>query len=256
MTTMAARISFAAQAAGFVTLAVGSGVARAQVVSNSLLAVNHPPALLTGAMVPKVRPAMPTAPAPSPVSSTTLRLPDQVASGVEMKPTHPHALTIQRGVLTVDGLTAKVDLNYRIADLRYLYVYVPGVGTTVISDAPFAGAAEQKDAFEGDSLTVISGGNRLQLTAERRLLGTRSAFVKLDPAFGPSSRMPMIGFGNSAAAPYEWPGALKELNAVATAHPVPRNLKPNSQQETTCSVSVAQTSDACTTAVMTVAYRR
>ena len=255
---MAARIQIAAKATGLVLMAAFGGTMQAQNravdLNSNLLAVNHAPAL------PKLRPAPLAPPVTSTASARTVSpsvpaLSAGSASTVtQLKLNHSHGLEIRRGVLTVDGLTAKVDLNYAIADMQFLYVYVPGVGTTVISDAPFAGATEQRNAFDGDVLTVQSGGNRLQLSAERRLLSKRSAFVKFDPTFGPSSRTPVMGYGASAAAPYEWPGALKEINTVASTHPVPPSMKPNLQQQTNCSAGRVAMSN-CSTTVMTVAYR-
>jgi hypothetical protein len=115
-----------------------------------------------------------------------------------------HPLTIRRGVLTVDGLTVKSGLSYRVADLRYMYVYVPGTGTTIISERPFGGAEEQRGAFRGRTLTVSAGGNRLQLTAANRMRWSHSAFVRFEAGAGAGARTPQIGFGEAALAPAVW----------------------------------------------------
>jgi hypothetical protein len=113
-------------------------------------------------------------------------------------------LTIRRGVLTVDGLTVKTGLSFRVADMRYMYVYVPGAGTTVIAERPFSGAWEQKSAFRGRTLTVNAGGNRLQLTAGNRMRGTRSVYVRFDRGSVRGVDVPMVGFGEAALAPAVW----------------------------------------------------
>lgn len=115
-----------------------------------------------------------------------------------------HPLTIQRGVLTVDGLTVKTGLSFRVSDMKYMYVYVPGAGTTVIAERPFSGAREQKSAFRGKTLTVSAGGNRLQLTAANRMRGSRSAYVRFDRGNVAGVGVPMVGFGEAALAPAVW----------------------------------------------------
>lgn len=115
-----------------------------------------------------------------------------------------HPITIRRGVLTVDGLTVKTGLSFRVSDMRYMYVYVPGSGTTVIAERPFGGAMEQKSAFRGKTLTVNSGGSRLQLTAANRMRGSRSAYVRFDRGSVAGVMLPMVGFGNAALAPAVW----------------------------------------------------
>lgn len=115
-----------------------------------------------------------------------------------------HPLTIQHGVLTVDGLTVRTGLSLRVADMRYMYVYVPGVGTTLISERPFGGALEQRSAFHGRTLTVSSGGNRLQLTSAKRMRGSHSAYVRFDGGVVAGVRRPMVGFGRAALAPAVW----------------------------------------------------
>src|SRR5277367_2691803 len=70
------------------------------------------------------------------------------------KPPKTVSVSISRGILTVDGMTVKAALNYEIKDLKYVYVYVPGLGTIVVSNDPFPAAVEQKHAFDDKTLTV------------------------------------------------------------------------------------------------------
>src|SRR5579875_2646024 len=53
---------------------------------------------------------------------------------------------VRDGVYTVDGMVAKVQLNYDVNGVRFLYMFVPGVGTAVISSVadPDAVTAEAK----------------------------------------------------------------------------------------------------------------
>src|ERR1700743_3211210 len=90
---------------------------------------------------------------------------------VKEKPPKTVAVSISRGILTVDGLTGKAALNYEIKDLKYLYFYVPGIGTTVVSNDPFPGAVEQKHAFDNKTLTITVNEHVVQLSSENRLLG-------------------------------------------------------------------------------------
>lgn len=115
-----------------------------------------------------------------------------------------HPMMVERGMLTVNGLPVKTGMSFRIADLHFLFIDVPGTGSTVISDRPFAGAREQKRAFKGSMLTVMSGGNRLELTSSNRLHGTHSAYVRLDRDSRSASRTPEIGYASSGAAPVVW----------------------------------------------------
>ena len=118
-------------------------------------------------------------------------------------------LRVKHGVLTVDGLTVTTGLELRIASLQYLYVALPGVGTAVVAEKPFPGAREQRAAFRGNSLTVVAGESRVQLTATNRMLGSlrgpRSAYVRFDPGSATSTLIPALGFGDAASAPAIWP---------------------------------------------------
>ncbi|QEE30140.1 hypothetical protein FTW19_20425 [Terriglobus albidus] len=135
-------------------------------------------------------------------------------------------VTIEQGTLTVDGWTGKARLNYDIADLKYLYIYAPGIGNTVISGAPFEGAIEQKNAFDGKTLTVSVSEHTLQLASEKPLLHQKhpaSAYVRVDREYTMSSRFPVMGYGTLRRPPYAWPGA----KAVSTTAPdLPKEVKP------------------------------
>jgi len=111
------------------------------------------------------------------------------------KPPKTVSVSISRGTLTVDGMTGKAALNYEIKDLKYVYFYVPGIGTTVVSNDPFPGAVEQKHAFEDKTLTVTVGEHVLQLSSDNRLLGKtpQSAFVRVDKSFFGADQVPGDG---------------------------------------------------------------
>jgi hypothetical protein len=147
------------------------------------------------------------------------------------KPPKTVSVSISRGTLTVDGMTGKAALNYEIKDLKYVYIYVPGVGTTIISNDPFPGAVEQKKAFDDKTLTVTVGDHVLQVASDNRLLGKKtpeSAYVLVDRSFTVPTKFPVVGYGPIRVAPYAWPGS-KE-NAVLTgsieAPPLPADLRP------------------------------
>ena len=115
-----------------------------------------------------------------------------------------HPLVVERGVLTVNGMTVKTGLNFRVADLHCLFVDVPGAGTVVISDRPFTGAREQKGAFRGGVLTVWAGESRVQLSAARKVHGNGPAYVRLDGGSRSGSRVPEIGYGGAAMSRVTW----------------------------------------------------
>jgi hypothetical protein len=149
---------------------------------------------------------------------------------VKVKPPKTVSVSITRGTLTVDGLIGKAALNYEIKDLKYVYFYVPGIGTTVVSNDPFPGAVEQKHAFDDKTLTVTVGEHVLQLSSENRLLGKapESAFVLVDKSFIVPTKFPVMGYGPIRVAPYAWPGSKQneELKGAVEAPPLPSDLRP------------------------------
>jgi hypothetical protein len=146
------------------------------------------------------------------------------------KPPKTVSVSISRGTLTVDGLIGKAALNYEIKDLKYIYFYVPGIGTTVVSNDPFPGAVEQKRAFDDKTLTVTVFEHVLQLSSDNRLLGKapESAFVLIDKSFTVPTKFPVVGYGPIRVAPYAWPGSKDngELKGVVEAPPLPVDLRP------------------------------
>jgi hypothetical protein len=146
------------------------------------------------------------------------------------KPPKTVSVSISRGTLTVDGMTVKAALNYEIKDLKYIYFYVPGIGTTVVSNDPFPGAVEQKHAFDDKTLTVTVFEHVLQLSSDNRLLGKtpESAFVLVDKSFSVPTKFPVMGYGPIRVAPYAWPGSKgnEELKGAVEAPPLPADLRP------------------------------
>ena len=137
---------------------------------------------------------------------------------------------ISRGTFTVDGMIGKAELNYDIADLKFIYLYAPGIGTVVVSNVAFPGAKEEPKAFDDRTLTVTVGEHRLQVASDKRLLDKKpeSAFVLLDRGFILPSKYPVVGYGAVLKAPYAWPGGRPNpsLTAVVQPPPVPENLRP------------------------------
>ena len=140
-------------------------------------------------------------------------------------------MAVARGTMTVDGMTGKAALNYDIADLKYVYLYAPGIGVAVVSNEPFPGAVEQKKAFNEKTLTVTIGEHTLQMASEKNLLGKKpeSAFVLVDRTFTLPSKFPVMGYGTVRKAPYQWPGSKqngKEADIAEYAPPPPADLLP------------------------------
>ena len=140
-------------------------------------------------------------------------------------------VSIARGTMTVDGMTGKAALNYDIADLKYMYLYAPGIGVVVVSSEPFPGATEEKKAFNLNTLTVTVGEHTLQVASEKNILGMKpeSAFVLIDRSFTLPSRFPVMGYGTLRKPPYQWPGSKqngKEADVADFAPPPPTDLLP------------------------------
>ena len=139
-------------------------------------------------------------------------------------------VSVARGTMTVDGMTGKAALNYDIADLKYIYLYAPGIGVAIVSNEPFQGAVEQKKAFNERTLTVTIGEHTLQLASDKNLLGKKpeSAYVMVDRAFTLPSKFPVMGYGTVRKAPYQWPGSKQytKLAEADLAPPPPADLLP------------------------------
>ena len=146
----------------------------------------------------------------------------------KVKPSKMTPVSIAQGTYTVDGVIGKATLNYDIADLKYIYLYAPGIGVTVISNEPFPGAKAQDNAFNDKTLTVNVGEHTLQLYSEKRLLAKpQPAYVLVDRDFTLPSKFPVMGYGDLRAAPYAWPGAKQVQQAgIVPPPPVPVNLRP------------------------------
>jgi hypothetical protein len=140
-------------------------------------------------------------------------------------------VSVARGTMTVDGMTGKAALNYDIADMKYIYLYAPGIGVAIVSSEPFPGAVEQKKAFNLNTLTVTIGEHTLQMASEKNLLGKKpeSAYVMVDRQFTLPSKFPVMGYGTVRKAPYQWPGSKqnnKEAAIADYAPPPPPDLLP------------------------------
>lgn len=152
----------------------------------------------------------------------------------EKKEKEPKAtpMSIVAGTLTVDGWTGKARLNYDIADLKYLYIYAPGIGVTIVSQNTFPGAKEQPGAFNGKSLHVTVEGHTMEVASDKLLLGKKaqSAWVVVDRNFMLPSKFPVFGFGSATRAPYAWPGSKVATEAgAAEAPPLPVDVRPTLQ---------------------------
>jgi hypothetical protein len=149
----------------------------------------------------------------------------------KVKPPKMTPLTVSRGTFTVDGVIAKAALNYDIADLKFIYFYVPGMGVTVISNENFPGSKMQANAFDGPTLTVKADDHTLQLGSDQRLMQSKkpeNAYVLVDRDFRLPSMRPEIGYGTTAKSPYQWPGSKenKSITGVFAPPPIPKNLQP------------------------------
>jgi hypothetical protein len=182
------------------------------------------------------------------------------------KPPKLVPVEIVHGKLTVDGLIAKAGLNFQIIDLKYFYIWVPGMGTAIVSNQPFAGATLQGGALDGSTLLVTVDGHRLELSCDQPLLVTKDVkkeedkeekdaarlkevkadkkpnkkdkpvamYVAIDRNWQKPSGYPEFGYGDLTKAPYSWPGTLADLSPGSKAPPLPDNLKQHPESVKLC----------------------
>ena len=148
----------------------------------------------------------------------------------KVKPPKTTPMSISAGTLTVDGWTGKARLNYDIADLKFLYIYAPGIGTSIVSQNPFPGATQQPGAFNDKTLRITVDGHPIEVASDKRLLEKKPgpAWVMVDRSFQLPSKFPVFGYGTTTKSPYVWPGAKDngvERGAVAPP-PLPADLRP------------------------------
>ncbi len=154
-------------------------------------------------------------------------------------PSHLISAHVSDGVLTVDGMVGKIDLNYQIDRTGFLYFFEPGVGTAVVSLSPLAGAEKVSDGIDGVRLAFTIEGHSFELSGARPLLSRRKnkqkadIYVRLDTATVALSRFPQMGYGNTTESPYVWPLSAPEpvtsVRYVVTPPPMPRNLLPRTE---------------------------
>ncbi len=143
---------------------------------------------------------------------------------------------VSDGVLTVDGMVGKIDLNYDIDRSGFLYFYEPGVGTAVVSLSPLAGSVKVSDGFDGTRLAFAVEGHSFELSNAKPLLSRRKnkakadIYVRLDTATAAIGRYPRMGYGNTTQPPYVWPLSRPEpasnVRYVVTPPPMPRSVLP------------------------------
>lgn len=144
---------------------------------------------------------------------------------------------VRDGVYTVDGMIAKVKLNYDVNGVSFLYLFAPGLGTAVVSAAPEPDAVVTEATLRESELSFTVGEHRFDLTgvalASNKGVAPAHLYVRLDRGAWRLGRQPMMGFGNVAAIPYQWPGALPSAAGESAEEekevlpPVPAVLLPS-----------------------------
>jgi hypothetical protein len=139
---------------------------------------------------------------------------------------------IHDGVLTVDGLVAQVRLNYDIHDQSYMYVFLPGTGTAIISLSPLPNGERVKDLFRGSKMAFTIDGHSFEIVSQGNLSeGATSGYVALDRHTAMIARSPMVGFGMTTRPPYVWPLSGKPATAADTAYStnLPASMLPRTE---------------------------
>lgn len=147
----------------------------------------------------------------------------------KVRPLHSRPITVVAGTLTIDGWTGKARLNYDIPEQSFLYFSAPKIGTVVVSQTAFPGSREQKQALDGNTLTVHIADHDLQLASDKPLAGKKpvSVWVRLDSDFYQDPLYPVMGFGTATRPPYAWPPAkVLVQEGAGKAPPLPRNMQP------------------------------
>ena len=181
-----------------------------------------------------------------PASSTTSQPADTGTARAwhDTTPDHLISARVRDGVLTIDGMVAKVQLNYDIQRTGYMYFFIPGVGTAVVSMAPLADGTKVPDAFDGEKLAFTVDGHSVELSNDgSSLLEKRKSkadvYVRLDRSTVALSRYPRMGYGDTTQAPYVWPlsnpgPANKEkVEYAVTPPPVPKSMLPQTASSAT-----------------------
>jgi hypothetical protein len=161
------------------------------------------------------------------------------AKPADTMPSHLISARVRDGILTIDGMVAKVQLNYDIQRTGYMYFFIPGVGTAVVSMEPLADGAKVPDAFDGDKLAFTVDGHSVELSNEgSSLLEKRKnkadVYVRLDRSTVAISRYPRMGYGDTTSAPYVWPlsaapqASKDNVEYAVTPPPVPKSMLPES----------------------------
>lgn len=170
----------------------------------------------------------------TPVSMST---PRAAANNSEAVPNRLISAQVHDGILTIDGLVANVEMNYQIQRNGYMYFFVPGVGTAVVSLSPMPDAERVNDAIEGNVLHFDAGGHTFELTNKGNLLSkdkTTDVYVRLDRSTVAVGRRPRMGFGDTDSAPYVWPlSAPAEVDTteyVVTPPPMPKSVLPRTME--------------------------
>jgi len=169
---------------------------------------------------------------------------------------------VTSGMLVVDGLVTKVRLNYDIHHAGYLYFFLPGQGTIVVSEAklPMLDAVKMKDVIQGagGELSLIAfqiDGHSFELTSEMptdsslktkietKIKGgdhaSRDAYVWMDRNTTALSRAPQFGYGNTLHAPYVWPLSGAEGKDTYAHYVEPPPLPPNMLPKTKATLVAA-----------------
>lgn len=169
--------------------------------------------------------------------ASTPSSPASTSAPIASAPQHFISGQIRDGILTIDGMVAKVQLNYNLQHNGYLYFFLPGSGTVVLSLSPMPGAEKIQDAFNGSNLSFTAAGHSIELSSDGNILlhersklkekSRADAYVRLDTSAS-TGRYPRMGFGDTPQAPFAWPvsapSSTEKYDVSMAPPPLPASL--------------------------------
>lgn len=118
---------------------------------------------------------------------------------------------LKNGKIFINNQPQPGTYSAEMSNFRFLYFYIPDQGLFVISNSEFNHAV-QTGKFADRELQFEVSGIAFKLVSSRTMLGKtdRPLWVNHDPRFTLDVKSIMFGYGDSEAAPYDWPKQIRK----------------------------------------------